>query len=62
MKKIILICLFLLSLGTLFAGCTLEKKEPDDTKGQSGAPNINYEIPDKVKDYGFDFQFVPDGE
>ena len=62
MKKIILICLFLLSLGTLFAGCTLEKKEPDDTKGQSGAPNINYEIPDKVKDYGFDCQFVPDGE
>ncbi len=62
MKKIILICLLLLSLGTLFAGCTPEEKEPDDTKGQSGAPNINYEIPDKVKDYGFDFQFVPDGE
>lgn len=32
------------------------------TKGQSGAPNINYEIPDKAKDYDFDFQFVPDGE
>ena len=62
MKKIILICLLLLSLGTLFAGCTPEEKKPDDTKGQSGAQNINYEIPDKAKDYDFDFQFVPDGE
>ena len=48
MKKIILICLLLLSLGTLFAGCTPEEKKPDDTKEQSGAPNINYEIPDKA--------------
>ena len=62
MKKIIRIGWLLLSLGTLFAGCTPEEKKPDDTKEQSGAPNINYEIPDKAKDYDFDFQFVPDGE
>lgn len=61
MKKIILICLLLLSLGTLFAGCTRRKKA-GRYKEQSGAPNINYEIPDKAKDYDFDFQFVPDGE
>ena len=59
MNKIIRICLFLLIFGTLFVGCTIQGKEPDNTKEQSDEPAINYEIPDKVDDYGFDFEFVP---
>ena len=61
MKKIIMICVFLLALGTLFVGCTPEKQEPENTESeQSGSPAINYEIPDEVKDYDFDFEFVPE--
>lgn len=61
MKKIIMICVFLLALGTLFVGCTPEKQEPENTESeQSGSPAINYEIPDEVEDYDFDFEFVPE--
>ena len=61
MKKIIMICVFLLELGTLFVGCTPEKQEPENTESeQSGSPAINYELPDEVKDYDFHFEFVPE--
>ena len=38
-----------------------EDKE-DKAQEQSGAPIIDYEVPDKVKDYGFDYEFVPESE
>jgi len=58
MKKIITICALLLTLGTLLMGCTPEKQEPENTENkQSGSSAINYEIPDEVEDY--DFEFVP---
>lgn len=61
MKKIIMICVFLLALGTLFVGCTPEKQESENTESeQSGSPAINYELPDEVKDYNFHFEFVPE--
>jgi len=41
-------------------GCTPEKQEPENTENkQSGSSAINYEIPDEVEDYDFDFEFVP---
>ena len=52
---------FLLA-GLLFTGCTPEENKSDDTQEQSGSPIIDYEVPDKVKDYGFDYEFVPEGE
>ena len=61
MKKIITICALLLTLGTLLVGGTPEKQEPENTENkQSGSPAINYEIPDEVEDYDFDFEFVPE--
>ena len=58
MKKIITICALLLTLGTLLMGCTPEKQEQENTENkQSGSSAINYEIPDEVEDY--DFEFVP---
>ena len=63
MKKFFMICSLLLLMGTLLAGCTPEEKEPDNTEsGQSNSPAINYEISDEVEDFGFDFQFVPEGK
>ena len=51
---------FLLVL--LFTGCTPKEDKADETQEQSGAPIIDYEVPDKVKDYDFDYEFVPEGE
>ena len=49
-------------VGLLFTGCTPKEDKADETQDQSGAPIIDYELPDKVKDYDFDYEFVPDGE
>lgn len=60
MKKIILICFLLLIVGMCFTGCTLKEKETESTTEQSVLPHIEYEIPDKVDDYDFDYEFVPE--
>ena len=51
---------FLLVL--LFTGCTQQENKADETQEQSGAPMIDSEVPDKVKDYDFNYEFVPEGE
>lgn len=48
--------------GLLFTGCTPKEDRTGEAKGQSGAPVIDYEVPDKVKNYNFDYEFVPEGE
>lgn len=62
MKKAWRIFPTLLLLGVLFTGCTPKENKADETQGQSGAPIIDYEVPDKVKDYDFNYEFVPEGE
>ena len=52
----------LLFVGLLFTGCTPKENKGDETQEQSGAPMIDYEVPDKVKDYDFNYEFVPEGE
>ncbi len=52
----------LLFVGLLFTGCTPKENKSDETQEQSGSPIIDYEVPDKVKDYDFDYEFVPEGE
>lgn len=52
----------LLFVGLLFIGCTPKENKSDETQEQSGSPIIDYEVPDKVKDYDFDYEFVPEGE
>ena len=52
----------LLLIGLLFTGCTPKENKLDETQEQSGSPIIDYEVPDKVKDYDFDYEFVPEGE
>ncbi len=39
-----------------------KENKSDETQEQSGSPIIDYEVPDKVKDYDFDYEFVPEGE
>lgn len=62
MKKIILICLLLLIAGMCFTGCTPKEKETESKTEQSVLPHIEYEIPDKVDDYNFDYEFVPENK
>ncbi len=63
MKKAWKMFYILLLVGLLFTGCTpKENNKSDETQEQSGAPIIDYEVPDKVKDYDFDYEFVPEGE
>ena len=52
----------LLLIGLLFTGCTPKENKSDETQEQSGSHIIDYEVPDKVKDYDFDYEFVPEGE
>lgn len=52
----------LLLIGLLFTGCTPKEDKAHETQEQSGSPIIDYEVPDKVKDYDFDYEFVPEGE
>ena len=59
MKKVWKMFSALLLVGLLFTGCTPKE---DKAQEQSGAPIIVYEVPDKVIDYGFDFEFVPESE
>ena len=40
----------------------MKDNESSETQDQSGEPIIDYEVPDKVKEYDFDYEFVPDGE
>lgn len=53
---------YILLLVLLFTGCTPKENKGDETQEQSGAPMIDYEVPDKVKDYDFNYEFVPEGE
>lgn len=62
MKKVWKMVSVLFLVGLLFTGCTPKEDKADETQDQSGAPIIDYEVPDKVKDYDFDYEFVPDGE
>ncbi len=62
MKKVWKMFSVLLFVGLLFAGCTPKENKSDETQEQSGSPIIDYEVPDKVKDYDFDYEFVPEGE
>jgi len=78
MKKVWKMVSVLFLVGLLFTGCTPKEDKADETQDQSGAPMkenessktqdqsgepiIDYEVPDKVKDYDFDYEFVPDGE
>ena len=43
-------------------GVPPKENKSDETQEQSGSPIIDYEVPDKVKDYDFDYEFVPEGE
>ena len=62
MKKVWKMVSVLFLVGLLVTGCTPKENKADETQDQSGAPIIDYEVPDKVKDYDFDYEFVPDGE
>ena len=62
MKKVWKMFSVLLFVGLLFTGCTHTDNKSDETQEQSGSPIIDYEVPDKVKDYDFDYEFVPEGE
>ena len=62
MKKVWKMVSVLFLVGLLFTGCTPKEDKADETQDQSGAPIIDYEVPDKVKDYDFDYECVPDGE
>ena len=59
MKKVWKMFSALLLVGLLFTGCTPKE---DKAQEQSSAPIIDYEVPDKVNDYGFDYEFVPESE
>ena len=62
MKRIFQIFSVVFLFCLLFTGCTSEDhKEPDNTQDQSGAPIIDYEMPDKANGYDFDIEFVPEG-
>lgn len=60
MKKVWKMFSVFLLAGLLFTGCTPKENEPDEAQEQSGAPLINYEVPDRVKNYDFDYEFVPE--
>ena len=62
MKKVWKMVSVLFLVGLLFTGCTPKEDKADETQDQSGAPMKENEVPDKVKDYDFDYEFVPDGE
>lgn len=62
MKKVRKMVSVLFLVGLLFTGCTPKEDKADETQDQSGAPIIDYEVPDKVKDYDFNYEFVPEGE
>ena len=62
MKKAWKMFSVLFLVGLLFTGCTPKEDKADEIQEQSGAPIIDYEVPDKVKDYGFDYEFGPESE
>lgn len=64
MKKIILICsIILICLILLFIGIAVKSNEKIEKESVSTddnvSPYMDYEMPDKVKDYNFNIQFVP---
>ena len=69
MKKIILICsIILICLIFLFIGIAVKSNEKiekenvstDNTSTDDNvSPYMDYEMPDNVKDYNFNIQFVP---
>ena len=62
MKKVWKMFSVLLFVGLLFHRVYPKENKSDETQEQSGSPIIDYEVPDKVKDYDFDYEFVPEGE
>lgn len=55
MKKVWKLFPIFFLLVLLFTGCTPKENKGDETQEQSGAPMIDYEVPDKVKDYDFNY-------
>ena len=51
MKKVWKLFPIFFLLVLLFTGCTPKENKGDETQEQSGAPMIDYEVPDKEKDY-----------
>ena len=57
MKRALRIFSLILLLGLFITGCTQKDKEPENTQEKSKGPVIEYEMPDKAKDYDFDITF-----
>ena len=62
MKRALRSFSLILLLGLFITGCTQKDKEPENTQEKSKGPVIEYEMPDKAKDYDFDIEFVPESE
>ena len=60
MKKVWKLFPIFFLLVLLFTGCTPKENKGDETQEQSGAPMIDYEVPDKVKDYDFNYGTADD--
>lgn len=70
MRKALKIFSVVLLFGVLFTGCTPKKdgedtvnnQSQDQSDNQSSAPMIDFEVPDKVDNYDFHYEFVPESE
>ena len=62
MRNALKITSVVLLLGMLFTGCTPTKGGEEKVDNQSSAPMIDFEVPDKVDNYDFHYEFVPESE